>query len=552
MKKKIIFLSIFILLLAVGGVGIFYYTQTHRKDVVFAEKSKYQTYTAPAPSDGTSPVDHNSYDNIAYILWVLEHTEQYTSLTEGTAVSVGQTQTIYNHRRVNGDEQLVDTISGGLVSLGKQKYFLDDKVLIRDYISKKGDDIQWKTEEPECITKAEYKNRYGWLPTQATAYIICKETILEISEVTILENGLYSITVSLNPNEEYAPFWYQREIKTNASSVTKPVFSSIVIEYIFNDNWQIQQVNTKEKYKVTPKVAPITVDCETNIKETFDYTTWEFDASAMEFFNQYKDMVPVGTTSTEEPDEQTPLSFITGSLLGGSNKEKTFDVTINSNGQTLKGKLLLNISNLTSIIVKVSLEDLQIVYENNQVYVDYGSLKIKCNVDEISEVLQPLLAEIVMGNSAASSQAEAFDLNQIMNDLNQAIVMETEDSVHLDLTLNLMGFNLPLVFDINKNEDKLDLQSIKSHLSFEGTELQISIDKNESIEFSPIDGNYSDLKDIDFIVKDITNILKTKKFGASFSFTYDDYKISGTAKVGLNKNDPIQFDLTLENPKLGL
>ncbi|MCM1130366.1 MAG: leucine-rich repeat domain-containing protein [Roseburia sp.] len=552
MKKKIIFLSIFILLLAIGGVGIFYYTQTHRKDVVFAEKSKYQTYTAPAPTDGTSPVDHNSYDNLAYILWVLEHTEQYTSHTEGTAVSVGQTQTIYNHRRVNGDEQLVDTISGGLVSLGKQKYFLDNKVLIRDYISKKGDDIQWKTDEPECITKTEYMKRYGWLPNQATAYIICKETILEISEVTILENNLYSITVSLNPNEEYAPFWYQREIKTNASSVTKPVFSSIIIEYIFNNDWKIQQVNTKEKYKVTPKVAPITVDCETNITETFDYTTGEFDPLAMEFFEQYKDMVPTGDTSTEKPEENTPLSYITGSLLGGDRKEKTFDVTVNIGGQIIKGKLLLNISNLTSIIVKVSLGDLQVVYENNQVYIDYGSLKVKCDVDEISEVLQPLLAEIVMGNSSTSSSSEAFDLNQIMNDLNQAQVTETEDAVNLDLTLNLMGFNLPLVFDIHKNGDKLDLQSIESNLLIEGTEVKISIDKNESLEFIPINGEYNDLKNINFIVEDVIHILRNKRLEISFSSSYEDYIISGIAKLGLNKNDPIQVNLSIENEKLEL
>ncbi|MDE6656590.1 MAG: hypothetical protein K2J85_06335, partial [Anaeroplasmataceae bacterium] len=128
MKKKIIFLSIFILLLAIGGVGIFYYTRSHQTHGAMANEAKFKTYTAPAPTDGTTPVDHNSYDNIAYILWVLEHTEQYTSHTEGTAVYVGQTQVIYNHRVVNGDEQLVDTISSGLVSLGKQKYFLDNKV----------------------------------------------------------------------------------------------------------------------------------------------------------------------------------------------------------------------------------------------------------------------------------------------------------------------------------------------------------------------------------------------------------------------------------------
>ncbi|MDE7106041.1 MAG: leucine-rich repeat domain-containing protein [Anaeroplasmataceae bacterium] len=552
MKKKIIFLSIFILLLAIGGIGIFYYTQTHRNDVVFADEAKYKTRLVPAPVDGTTPVDHNPYDNIAYMLWVLEHTEQYTSHTEGTAVSVGQTQTIYNHRRVNGDEQLVDTISSGLVSLGKQKYFLDNKVLIRDYISKKGDDITWKTDEPECITKDAYKERYGWLPTQATAYIICEETILEISEVTLLDNGLYSITLSLNPDEWYAPFWYQREVKTNASSVSKPVFSSIVIEYIFNANWQIQQVNTKEKYKVTPKVAPIPVDCVTNITETFDYTTGEFDASAMEFFNQYKDMIPVGDSSNSNPEEETPLSYITGSLLGGTNKEKTFDITININEKPIKGKLLLNISNLTSIVVKVSLGDLQVVYENDQVYVDYGSLKLKCNIDEMNQILQPLLAEIVLGSSASSSQTEALDLNKIMDDLNQATVIKTEEKINLDLTLDLMGFSLPLVFDIDLNDDKLDLQSIKSNVSLAGTEIKISIDKNENLQFGTIEGEYSDLKNIDFILKDITSILKNKKLSLAFSADYEDYSISGTAKIGLHPNDPIQINLTMDNEKLGL
>ncbi|MDE6655445.1 MAG: hypothetical protein K2J85_00465, partial [Anaeroplasmataceae bacterium] len=375
-------------------------------------------------------------------------------------------------------------------------------VLIRDYISKKGDVIEWKTEEPECITKKEYINRYGWLPNQATAYIICKETILEITEVTVLENGLYSITLTLNPDEDYAPFWYRREVDTNASSTTVPVFSSIIIEYIFDDDWKIQQVNTREKYKVSPRVAPIPVNCETNIKETFDYSTGEFDASAMEFFEQYKDMEPVGDNSPVVPEENTPLSYITGSLLSGNNKEKTFDVTLDINGQTVKGKLLLDISNLTSIVVKVSLGDLQVIYEGNDVYVDYGTLKLKCNVDEIGEVLQPLLAEIVMMNTSnVSVPSEGLDLNQIMNDLNSSKVLETEDRVNLDLSLNLMGFSLPLVFDIEKNNDEFDLLSIQSDLSFEGLNVHISIDKNENVEFMPIEGEYNNLKDIDFIIK---------------------------------------------------
>ena len=97
MKKKIIFLSIFILLLIAGGVGIFYFTQSNRDAVTFADgDAKYKTETKEAPLDGTLPLEHNSYDNLAYVLWVLEHEEHFSSTTNGTSVSVGQTQVIYN------------------------------------------------------------------------------------------------------------------------------------------------------------------------------------------------------------------------------------------------------------------------------------------------------------------------------------------------------------------------------------------------------------------------------------------------------------------------
>ncbi|MBD5390939.1 hypothetical protein HDR67_02925, partial [bacterium] len=558
MKKKIIFLSIFILLLAIGGVGIYYFTQSNRKPVVWAdEEAKFQTYTAPAPTDGTTPLDHDAYDNIAYVLWVLEHTKQYSSHTEGTSVSVGQTQVIYNHRRVNGDEQLVDTISGGLVSLGKQKYFLDNKVLIRDYISKKDDNIQWKTDEPECITKDAYIKRYGWLPNQASAYIICKDTILEISEVTLLDNGLYSITVSLNPDKDYAPFWYQREISTNSSSLTKPVFSSISLEYVFDANWRVQEINTKEKYKVTPKIAPILVDCATNIKETFNYDEYEFDTSAMEFFNQYKNLVPVGG-ETDIPEKNTPLTYITGSLLGGDTKEKTFDLTIQIQDRVIKGKLLLNISNLNNVVVKVSLGDLQVAYVDHEVFIDYGTIKIKCNIDEASVILEPLLEEILLDQNHTSSPSNtSLDLGQIMNDINAAVVTETENSVQLDLTLNLMGFDLPLIFNIARSVDEkgtetLELRSIQSNMKFAQNDISVQINQNSQVGFESLDGEYNDLNEIDFVIEDVTQLLKNKKFSMAFSASYDSYHFSGVVRVGLKENDPLQILLTIENEKENL
>lgn len=289
MKKKIIFLSIFILVLLIGGVAIFYFTQSNRDSVTFAdEEAKYKTYTEQAPTDGSLPSDHDSLSNIAYVLWVLENTENYSSQTKGSAVSAGQTQEILNQRFVNGSIQVVNTYSGGLVTLGKQKYFQNGKVLIRDFTSKDGDNISWKTDQPECITNKGYITRYGWLPNQATAYIICKETILEISETQSLENGLYSLTLTLNPDREHAPFWYRREVATNASSLDEPAFSSIVIEYIFDAQWRVQEVKTQEKYTVKPKVAPIPVVCETNLTEVFNYETYKINQDDLDFLNNIR------------------------------------------------------------------------------------------------------------------------------------------------------------------------------------------------------------------------------------------------------------------------
>ncbi len=547
MKKKIIFLSIFIFLLAIGGVAAFYFTKANQKPIVYGEGevAKYKTDTRPVPTDGTTPLDHDAYANVAYILWLLEHTNQYSSLTEGTAVSVGQKQTIYNHRRVNGKEQLVDTISSGLVTLGKQKYFKDGKVLIRDYISKNGNDIQWKTEEPECISNSQYIVRYGWLPTQATAYIICKDTILEISDITVLEDGNYSIQLSLNPDRDYAPFWYQREVATNAASLSEAKFSSIKVEYIFDAAWRVLQVNTQEKYTVTPKVAPITVNCDTNITESFTYEKPDFGA-ALDYFEQYKDLKPSDGEDITPPEENTPLSYITGSLLGGDSKEHFFKIDMKINDRILEGKLSLDISDLNDVSVKVSLGDLQVVYASKEVYIDYHTIKLKCNIEEATIILRPLLEELFYGENP-SEITSGFDVNQIMSDINAATMVETEEQVTLNVNLNLMGISLPLVFDIHKSKDELDLISIKANINLSEYALDVNITKQDNITFKPIEGEYNDVSNLDFIIEDATKILKNKKFILNFAAEYNDFSFEGTAYISTEKDNPIQLNLVISN-----
>ena len=547
MKKKIIFLSIFILILLIGGAGIYYYTQSQRDAITYADtEAKYKTYTEEAPTDGTIPTDHNAYENIAYVLWVLGHTQYYSSLTTGTATSVGQKQEIYNHRRVNGDEQLVDTVSSGVVPVGYQKYFSGGKVLLRKYVSKNGNDITWSDEDPECITYQGYIGRYGWLPNQATAYIICPETILEISDVTILENGLYSIKLSLNPDDDYGPFWYRREVATNSSSLTKVVFSSINIEYVFDDNWVVQYVNTQEQYNVTPRVAPITVDCVTDLVEIFDYKNYSFDKKAMDYFDKYSNMTPSDGT-IEPSSKMSPLSYITSSLMS-SDKEKTFDLNIKINDQIISGKLALDIADLNNIKVKVGIGELQVVYTDETIYIEFNKTKVKGKLSDLSELVGPLDSS---GQTSAS--AGGFDVAAILSDIDSAIVTETDDKVTLDLTLHLLGIELPLSFDIAKlSDNNFDLLAINSQIKLSGVVADIAIVKNESITFDPLTEDYQELTDLDFIMEAVTDIIQNKNVKVNFSGSYEKIDVKGSIIIDFNSNLISKLVLNFEAENFGI
>ncbi|MDE5715754.1 MAG: hypothetical protein K2I42_06430, partial [Anaeroplasmataceae bacterium] len=541
MKKKIIFLSIFIFVLLVGGVGIYFYTQTHRDPITWADESKYKTYTEPAPTDGSLPTDYDSYMNMAYMLWTLEHAENFSSTTRGTAVSVGQTQEILNRRIVNKDKQVVETYSGGLITLGKQKYFINNRVLLRDYATKNGETFTWKMDEPECITEDTYKQRYGWFPTQSTAYIICNETILELSDIKVLENGLYSITLSLNPGENFAPFWYAREVWTNASSLSKPAFSSIELEYIFDANWRIHKVNTKEKYKVTPKVAPIPVDCVTNIEEIFDYENYKIEDSTIQFFDQYKDMQPADGEISSEPD--SPLSYITGALLS-SNEEKKFDLTIDVNGNEISGQMALNLSDLNQIGVKVRFGNFQVVYQNDTVYIDFGANKIKLNQKEFMELLAPILEDTTTTESADFSSI--FDINLIMSEISAAQITKENDLVTIDMVLHLFGLELPIQFKIKESGQVMDLISISASIKCNDVQVDVLLSANPNATFLDVTGEYNDTKNLKFIIDDIIKIIKNKELGINFNFKWNDFDITMNAFLNWNSKLAVQADFILK------
>ena len=538
MKKKLIFLSVFIVLLLFGGLGIFYFTQSHKSPITWAGEAKYKTTLLETPKDGTTPEDHTSYDNLAYLFWQLENTDTFSSTTVGSAVSVGQKQSIYNYRVVTPEVQMIDTISIGPATTGKQKYFIDgQKVLLRDFVSKKGDEITWKTDQPECITVEGYIGRYGWTPAQATAYIICQETILEISELMTVENGLYQISVSLNPGEEYAPFWYQREVATNANAKDKPKFASIRLEFTFDQNWVLREVHTQEKYNITPGVFPIAVDCTTDITETFSYDSVELDAESVSFFEQYQDLMPSDGELVEK--EPTALEYVMKALA--KQEDQAFSFTLSCKEQTLRGSLALNLADLNNISLKLKTGNLMIQYQDQTAYIDFNSIKLKTTIPDLMDLLQPLFNLISDKNLDLSSLNTA----SIMNDFNSAEIIKEEDQISIHATLHLGDWTVPLSFLIEETEESYVMQSIACNLAWDDFSFSVQLDNDPSLTFPTLEGDYDDLSHLGFLIDDLVEIIKNGQTEIGFSGSYAGVEVNGNLFVDFSGLPAVKIDLNL-------
>ena len=539
MKRKKLLLFIAILTLICGSAAVYYISASNKEEVTFGEEeAKYKTRLEAAPTDGTIPSDHNSYDNIAYVLHQLKTGNDYTAVTRGSAVSVGQTQDIYNRKIKNGDTYLVDTVSSGLLEVGKQKYFKDNVVLMRNIVSKDGDNITWEDKEPMCLTYNGYIKMYGSVPTEPCSYIICEDTILSISDIKTTEDGLYSISIDLNPDGEYAPFWYKREITMNSSSLSVPEFLKINVEYVFNEKWEVQRIRTQEEYKVTPKVAPVTVACKTDITEEFDYENHEFPAEDMAYFEKYKDLKPAGDDGIIIEEEEAALSYITGSLMAGG--EKTFDLNVKINEQAINGKVALDISNLENIKIKLGIDKLQVVFQDNTAYIDLGSTKLKANVNDIMSLI---------GSISTESAGLNLDVDQIMNDLNNANITETDTHVLMDVKLNLLGIELPITFKISKTETGYDMESISAKINIADINIELNLNKNTDVKFNDITGEYNDIANLDYIFEDVAKIINNKYVGIKLSLSYEGIEVSGDVFIDFKDDLKLQANLVLDYPE---
>nr|MCR5741186.1 hypothetical protein [Gammaproteobacteria bacterium] len=332
-RKVIIIISIITIALGLGGFGLYILMSGDSGKVVIAEsEAKYSTRLLETPTTN-NPMDFSAEDNIAYTLYKLKNTNAFRIVTTGEAKASVATQLIANEKIIIGNEAITSTVSSGLVKTATQKYFMneEEKVFLRSSSSIDGVVATWETGTPICETVKDYMLDYGFTPFEPSAYIICPETILE-SSISDNGDGTYTIHLSLNPDGDYAPFYYRREVATNGSSAIIPEFEFVNLDYVIDSSWTILSVHANEKYLV--KSMGIKTTCVTDCYDTYSYENIAFNEAEYNFFKQYQDMEPQGR-STEKNDDI--LTMLTSSLVNADGTDKTLALEIIENSNRISG-----------------------------------------------------------------------------------------------------------------------------------------------------------------------------------------------------------------------
>ncbi|MCR5231630.1 MAG: hypothetical protein K6B64_03185, partial [Acholeplasmatales bacterium] len=475
MKKKIIIsiITLFVVtILTVGGYFLFSMLQPAAQ--IEDTDALYQTTLKETPKDGTTPLDYSIEDNIAYSLYKITITDEFYTVTNGEAVAVGVNQTVSNVRVVKNGRAMVTMITSGFIENAKQRYFMKDKVLLRDAVKPliSPTEANWSTEEPECVTYETIKKRYGWLPFDATGYIICEDTFINKDKMEMKDNGdgTYTLIFDLDPSAEKAPFWYRREVLTNSNSTIIPEFFSIHIEMTIDSEWTILRNEIRESYKV--KSFGVEAVTDTHCIEEFFYDNVVFNKGAYDFFESFAYLQALDDTDDEEI-KLDPLSIIVESLQKKDSSDCILDLDLDINGEKLNGVLALNISDLNNVKVMLKLDDIYVEY-SDKLYLSLGNLKAYSSMDDLTSLIEKIT------NALPKKEGEglSLDVNQILDDLGKASMEESDTNVIIDGNLNLAGINLPLHFEIDKNNNEYSLALAKTSIDFNGIKINASIKKS--------------------------------------------------------------------------
>ena len=250
------------------------------------------------PKAGT-PADYSALENIEFMKGKLAARAYYhVDSTSNVTATAGVKQKVEGTKDYLDGILITETISYGAKifiietpSKAMQRYFGETEVFVRDPASddhsKWNLDMEWSNAAPgegSVLSYEEYEEDYGLPADELSDFVISDETI-DTAEELVKEGDNYVLTLTLD--NEKAPAYYVRQMKTMGDLKDFPKFKSIRLTITFDAEWAVLSIKTEEEY--TSQKGIITANCSGGSTITYSYDREDVDISAYEsYFKQYE------------------------------------------------------------------------------------------------------------------------------------------------------------------------------------------------------------------------------------------------------------------------
>ena len=473
--KKLIILFTAILVVAT----VFIIKMFSTKHYALAEET--ESFEIERPTTG-NPLDYSAKDNAAICNWVIKHTTEFKSVTTGTVKAkvavINYNQELKNTRIVTNDGCYIETISdSSLVHVYEEKYIENDQVVVRKNHSNKYN----------TITNEVFLEKYGWHPKDFQAYILNEDTIVE---ATIEEfEGNYKLKLILDPVNSSPR--KQRETKTIGNAKGYPGYKTTELTIILTSDWTPIEVDTYEVYDIgMPGIGDVT--CKCNMVELFEYG--KFEIPDKELFKEHISDTPTNIEDNEK-DVIGYLQEIFGPLIQGQMND--FEITVDALDTKLNGNLNINLG-VDGVSVKADIDDIFVNYKGDDVFVKLGANKYKVNIKNFQKYL----------GSLPSTSTSQFDVNAIIDQVQNAEIINNGNSITIKINLDIMGIKASANIIADVVNDTYAFNNIYAKVDAFGKIIILTMKPSETAYNYPvIDGSYSDITNIGFVIDEVKNLI---------------------------------------------
>ena len=520
-KKKKVIIAIIITLVVAAAAFLFFACQSHESGYT-PPPDDVHTVTTPPPSDGSTPEDYEGLDNLAFMAGRLASREYYHTENNGLVDSIVN-QTVVGSKDYYKGLMITESVStSAFVNVAEQKFFGDGKVVVRGPESGKsswdGINTVWSDDKPVAVyDEAQYEEKYGLWATEFSDYVLNAETVLEVSELNVLGDGLYSQTFTLDPGT--STYYYKHQMMTMGGLGDYPLFSSVVMTFTFDDSWAVQKVDIAEEYEVYAFF--ITVGCKASSTIVYSYDENDVDVSAYEsYFSKYADAAATG----DGDKELGVTDYLQLGFAEYLSEPSSFAFSLDFGGGKTEGIVTLDLAD--GINVRADIGGAYVNVTDENVYLVYKDL---CGYMPLSYIAEKL------------GLGGALDLDGILAVLGEGTIVKDGESVTINCALDLGGAEISLVFSFTEKAGDVTLNGVSAEIKTEVTDISATLVPTEGII---AEKDISSAVDMRPLVDGIVGIVNDRSF--AFAVDYSSGKLALNGNLYINAVEQgVEAELTV-------